>query len=245
MDTAHTRRFQANAQADPDAYAAYVRQRLGMDPAHAEAVLRIVGKLQHFEDLGTADIRALRAANPSAPAGAVEAAVEAIRQTHPGQRADHAMALLAGDAGFLQSQDYHQRSDATRELMKLQANFHTLDMAEQINAKREATAAADRLAPKVDLDKHRVKPDGLSTRELIERQMQPKGAAEFKQAVEMDPNSEEHWTARHRAADRLEASDAVLESGEASTREALASAWDREVIADWGRDIGAIAPAED
>lgn len=242
MPTAYEKRYASRAAADPEGHEAHLRQRYGMSGADLEFTLRVVNHLDRGGSLEPAHVARFAKMYP-ANADGIRSMAAQLNASGP-LKGQYLLGVLTRDDAAVRG-DFGAVNDDYRAARKLADVYAVEDMAEGINRKREATAAADRTAPKSDPAAQRPAEDPLSTRAIIERAMQPKGAAEFKQAVEQDPDSPQHWQARHSAADRLEASDAVLHpDSDVSTREALASAWDKDAIGTWGRDLGVI-PAED
>jgi hypothetical protein len=233
----HVRRFVAAADAAPDAYRDYVRQRLGVEPHQAEALLGLHRHLHHGGRVEDQHVRMLQTVYGNA-AAEIPGIVAQLNAQPPGSRPHYFLALLSGDREALGDNLAGAGSDY-RELDRLSTTFHEEAVSSEINARRDkAVAHEDRQSGRSG-DIERWPDDGaLSTRSIISRMLEPAGIRAAAEAVERGEEGAVAAT-RHLLADRLQAAQEKLHpDADVSLRESVAAAFESDRIADAGRDQG-------
>lgn len=239
MTTAAERRFIDAANANPQGFEIYIRNRLGVSGADAAKLFAIHESLHRGNALGKSDIEAItHAYRGQISAREVADIAAGLNGEHPGDRPRQYLALLAGDIEALYGQPNPGKD--LRDLTALAEGYHRETMVEAINAKRESREPRDRAAVEVQRPEH----DPLSTRELIERQMQPVNAREI--SARIDAGSDPGLTAmfRESLAETAEKSMRDLASDETDLRGAISAAVSMEQVRGIAEDQGFIESEE-
>ena len=233
-DTTHGRRFVANADADPQAYAQYVRNKYGFSPQGVETLLAMEQHLSDGKALEPRHVRLLEQMHPQSPRGEIAEVVQALNEQHPGMRSKLFIAAMASDFDAMRG-NFHLAGDAYREVSKLASEYTTQSYADELN-RRVGVTAKDRA------ERPEWKPAPGSTRDIIERQFEPKGSREMKAAVDAgDPHASQF--VRNRLADTIERSAAVMERNKedddkTSLRDTVAAAFANSHAVEVGTDQG-------
>jgi hypothetical protein len=228
MPTSFESRFIAQARADAQGFTSTVRDRFGHAPAFVSQMLRAAGRLSGpgGGTLTKNDVAAITQAHPGIDPHYI-ASVAAKLNEAQGDRGAHLLALLSGDQAAVQG-DYVNAGSDFKELQALSRDFTLHETVDAINAK--AGGVED--APPA------WKPEAGSVRAMLEQQYRPKGEREFSEALARG-DGHAHQTARAAVVEKMGRATDVLESGEASTRDAVAAAFNyhqgEAVAADqWG-----------
>jgi hypothetical protein len=215
-DSTHARRFVDNADADPQAYRAYVRQQLGVEPETAEALLGAHSHLHHGGRLEERHVKLLQGAYPRV-ASQIPALADELNAQAPGLRPRYFLAMLSGDTNVLHDR-MHEAGDTYKALDKLSTTYHEEAFAHELNRR----ADGGKLKPEPAM-----RPvDPMSTRSIIERQLEPPGMRAMAEAVERgDPYATQQ--VRRYLADKADAAtDTLMPEAEATTRDSVAAALD-------------------
>jgi hypothetical protein len=204
-----------------------VRQHLGHDPATAEALLNIHAHLHHGGRVEDKHVRLLQQAHPGI--GNIPALVDALNAEPPGMRPRMYLAMLSGDMNVLHDR-MHEAGDTYKALDKLATTFH-------------AESIADELHRRADGGKLKPEPaqrpvDPMSTRAIIEAQLEPPGMRAMAKAID-DGDPHAVHTVRHYLADKIDACTDVLKpESEASPRESITAAFDYHGAVEAAQDEG-------
>lgn len=223
-------KFVAQADADPQAYAAFVRQKYGHAPDTVERMLLARQRLDRGEKLTGADTKMLQQAFSNTDPHWIASTVDRLNAQPPGLRSRYYTAMLAGDAAAL-GDDMVQAGEAYRGIERLAYAFDVESTAEAINAKRDAATAKDDKYNGRPAELKRYVPEKLSTRELISRQLEHPGARATADAIERGDETVVQAT-REAFAGRMAINAEVLadDGKDASIRDAIAAAYDDAAI---------------
>lgn len=228
------RRFVANAAANPQAYAAYVRQNLGHEPQMAEALLNLHAHLHYGGRVEAKHVKLLQHAYPNV-AQQIPAIVDRLNEQPPGMRPRYFLGLLSGDTAVLQDR-LHEAGDDFRALDRLSTTYHTEAIADELNRRRGGSADA---SPEWH-------PERGSVRELIHRQFEPLGAREAAEALERGDDPDVMRGARLVMADKMEAAvERLKPDADVLTRDSVAAAYDYQATDDVAVDLGFLPEREE
>jgi len=238
-DPAYQRRFQRQAEANPQALYGYTEQRLGVPPHIAVQFLQIHRDLTEGKKVTPAQTRQLMAGNPTVDPRMVSDLVHRLNQQPPHTRADLYLAILANDPAAYNG-SYAESGPLLKELQAFTKTYHTETMAAEINARREERADPELLAKVIERPQH----DPLSTRALIEAQIDGdvgKRARYVADLIEQgDPNAS--VVLADNLANRAEsAMERLQPEAEGSTRDSVAAAYDFHEVEAIAEDQGLVS----
>jgi len=228
-------RFNKRAAADPQGFDQAVKQRFGFPAADVDKLLRMASKLAQpwGGQLSGADIKTLQALHPHVSPRDIADMADRLNTSEPDRRFELFAGLLADDAAGMYG-DYVNANDRFKEIADLTREYTTAEYAEAVNARRGGSA---------DAPPSYKEPEG-SVRDLVERQMVPKGMRELNDAFERgDPQAES--AIRQHVADRIDNAADRLEKPGDSTRDTVEAAFDLhqgEAIAQSEFGIGETSP---
>jgi hypothetical protein len=232
--TAKERRFMQNADANPGAYQQYVQQKYGFSPRGVEQLLEMHQKLTYGGTLDDADVKLLQQLHPQAPPRNVAALAAGLNKEHGPQRADFFIAALTSDVAGINAR-FGEVGNTFKHVQDVARVYHVEQIADEINKRRDGGQMKPEPAERA-VDPH-------STREIISRQLEPKGARAAVEAVERGDPAAVSW-ARNNMADKLDAATATLyEDDKASLRDVVSAAFDTAEIESHAENQGwATAP---
>jgi len=233
------KRFLQQADADPQAYEAHVRQTLGVPSAVAEKLLNLHGKLHHGGQLQPEDVALLARTYPysKVPMDDVAAALNA--EPPGGLRARKYLALLSGDIPVLFDR-LHEAGSDYRGLESLSTAFHLESTVDELQRRRDGGTVKPEPPQRRQEDPH-------SVRSIIEGQMIPKGAREVAARIEAGDDATSRWFAS-RLADKAQAAIDVLgadDDADVSLRDTLDAAATFHEAEEIGKAEGYIDVPED
>jgi hypothetical protein len=233
MTTTFSRRYVQASEDYPQAYARHCKEVYGFAPPDIERLLHMHDRLSYGGKLNQNDVKHLQRLHPN-NAAAMPGVVAAFNAAHGPQRADLFIAALSADPAGLDGR-FGDVGDAYRHVKKVAETFQTEDYASAIEAKRDGGVIKPDRPVRVE--------DPLSTRSLIERQLEPRG---LREAVEMVNAGDERaaYLTRQLAADRLDAAADKLADPDASLRDALAASYDSAHTEAVATDQGWLSPEE-
>jgi hypothetical protein len=216
MTSTYERKFIKVSHDDPRGFDAACRRLYGHDPKTVTALLDVAAKLYQPAGgkLTDHDIKLLKTAHPNAGQGVIDAIAKGINDAAPRLRGAYFVGAITGDVNVLEDR-MSDASSAYKQVDDLVTEYSVQEYAEAINQKRGGTADAPPAW----------KPEPGSVRDLIERQVTPRGVREFSEAVERgEPRAEA--IARHTLATDIERAGGKLQDDSLSLREHLTAAAD-------------------